>query len=401
MMSISRTKYALTPRESSEGQVLTPRNLREIAKFIESNKKLNHHHRSGRVDQLIPKGTFEKIRETGDSNVKLSIAPVHPKESALDVPLRFTSPEQYHLPGMTDPRSNSTVAARILLLLKGASQVPVHWEGEQQGTERDVAKMNALRDAEIRVRTAHRAHQFDKEAHAYCAMGALHYNSCTLEKAIPCFNKAVQVFEQIGEIQGVAFCHNILGVCHYRVGEYKLALLHHKKQEVLSSPYGQSLAEINLGVCYSALNELHFAELAFSDALANAMEARDPVLETIALGNLGLTYMRSGDLRKSQVHMERCLEHCSIAADKVGASVCLLLLGEIYSIIDDMDHALFYYEHAFRVAREAQCTDIAEIARVSIGVSRGHKAIKETMTKTAKAMGNEIQMRDLLLTLPQ
>jgi tetratricopeptide (TPR) repeat protein len=407
VMSTSRVKYALTPREGGDDQgastsktTLTPRDLRDISKFIESNKRLSRVHRSGSLSALIPQGPFERVRDNVDLVLQIAIAPIHAKESALDVPLRLQAPESFHCPAMVDPRADCTVARRIVSLLKGASSVPVHWTGEKEGTERDVAKLNALRDAEVRAKAAHRAQQPIKEALAYCALGALHYNATNIEKTVEAFSLAVHLFEQQGDAQGVAYCHNVLGVCYYRLGEFKMSLIHHKKQEVLAGSYGQAVAQLNMGVCYSALNELKFSEQAFTDALSSALHSRDSILETIAMGNLGLTYMKCGDMRRAQTNFERCLEHCSIASDKVGAAVCLVLLGEVYSVIGDNEHALFYYEHAFRVAEEAKCYDIAEIARVSVGVAKGNQSVKNSLTAMAKQMGQQLTITDILNTLP-
>jgi tetratricopeptide (TPR) repeat protein len=406
-MSTSRVKYAIAPRDNSDEQgaaagpaTLSARDLRDISKFIDSNKRLSRVHRSGNISALIPQGPFERIRDNVDSVLHIAIAPIHPKESALDVPLRLQAPESFHCPAMMDPKADCTVAKRIVSLLKGATSVPVHWAGEREGTEKDVAKLNALRDAEVRAKAAHRAQQPMKEALAYCALGALHYNATNIEKAVESFSSAVHVFEQQGNAQGVAYCHNILGVCYYRLGELKMSLIHYKKQEVLSGPYGQAVAQLNMGVCYSALNELKFSEQAFTDALSSALHSRDSILETIAMGNLGLTYMKCGDMRRAQTNFERCLEHCSIASDKVGAAVCLVLLGEVYSVIGDNEHALFYYEHAFRVADEAKCFDIAEIARVSVGVAKGNQSVKNSLAAMAKQMGQQLTITDLLNTLP-
>ena len=413
VMSTSRVKYSLTPR-ANEGSdqaspqqggeqaksTLTPRDLRDISKYIDSNKRLSRVHRAGTLSSLIPQGPFERVRDNVDPVLQIALAPIHPKESALDVPLRLQAPESFHTPVMSDPRADCTVAKRIVNLLKGAISVPVHWTGEHEGMERDVAKLNALRDAEVRAKTAHRAQQPAKEALAYCALGALHYNATNIEKAIEAFSQAVHIFEQQGDAQGVAYCHNVLGVCFYRLGEFKMALIHHKKQEVLAGTYGQAVAQLNMGVCYSALNELKFSEQAFTDALSSALHSRDSILETIAMGNLGLTYMKCGDMRRAQTNFERCLEHCSIASDKVGAAVCLVLLGEVYSVIGDNEHALFYYEHAFRVAEEAKCHDIAEIARVSVGVAKGNQAVKNSLTAMAKQMGQPLTIADIINTLP-
>jgi tetratricopeptide (TPR) repeat protein len=398
--------------------LLSPRHLRDIGKYVDSNIRIPHAHRvgggGGQLAHIIPQCPFVQTPAFGDALLKVSIAAIHPRESALDVPLRLTCPEQYHSPPLVDPRSNGTVAGRIVALLKGGNSIPVHHTqavggGEgladgsaaaDRGEATTIARLNAIRDSEMRAAAANRAQRFDKEAQALIASGALQYNSGNMEGAVRSFGTAVQRFEVTGDAQGVAYAHNVLGVCYYRLQEYKMALVHHKKQQVLSAAYGKAVAQINLGVTYSALNEHVFAEQAFQDGYQSALEAQDSVLETISLGNLGLTYMRLGDVRKSQTNLELCLEHCSIAGDRVGSAVCLLLLGEIYSVVDDPEHALFYYEHAFRVAGEASVSDLQELARVSIGVTRGNQQAKSSLSTVARSLGQDVGLAELLLSLP-
>ena len=399
IMSATRTKYTLTPRATADGEVkrLTPRDMQGINAYITANKKLNHTHRAGKVTALIPDACFAKVQDSADVGLGLSIAPVHPKESALDIPLRFAPPADFHCPTMMEPRQGTTMSTRVVQLLKGTSTVPQHWQGERDGQERDIAHTNVIRDLELRAGVAKRAGNIRSEGITHLSLGSLFYNAGALEKATQHFLLACNLFEQAGDPSATGLCHNLCGVCYYKLGSYKMALIHHKKQEELSASYGRCVAQTNMGICYTALGEPKYAEQALEDALTNAIDSKDDVLLTIALGNAGLASMRVGDMRKAQSHLEQCLEHCSIAGDKVGAAVCLLLLGEVYTQVNDFQHAQFYYEHSFRVADDCGCRDVADIARVSIGVARGNQQVKDNMVATAKRMGAKFGVRDVVL----
>ena len=221
---------------------------------------------------------------------------------------------------------------------------------------------------------------------ALFSLATLAYNAEDYAKAIVSYSEAAKLFESIEDVQGIVLCRNLQGVCHYRQKDYRSAIVQHKKQELVTGAYGRAVAQINLGVVYSALGELSFAEQAFNDALISANEAHESVLETVAVGNLGVTCMRAGDMRRAQSYVEQCLEHCSVAGDRVGAAVCLLLLGEIYAGAGDFQHAQYYYEHALRLAEEEHTRDIAEMARVSVGIARGNQAAKDKILSVAASM---------------
>jgi hypothetical protein len=404
LVSSSRTRYAPVQTEGDESRVLTPRDLQHISKYIESNKRLQPRHRAGRLGDMIPAAPFQKIEENADTNLGLRLARVNPNESALDIPLRLAVPTEYHVPGMNDlpmqAGSASSLGMRIMTLLKGSSQVPQHTPEETHGTERDVAHCNVIRDWEMRAHVAKRAQQARGHAVALLALGSLHYKAANKDKALRYFTDAAQAFEHSGDARGAALCHNLLGVACMHLQRYDDALLHHRKQGSLSGNYGRCVAQLNLGVCYGATGELESAVQALEDAQASATEADDTVLGTIARGNLGIALMRVGDLRQAQFHIEACLEQCSVAGDKVGAGVCLLLLSDMYCQLGDFPHAQFYAEHALRVSTEAKCTDVADVAKVTIGVARGALAAQAAVMETARRMGSGVSADQVIATLP-
>ncbi|CAD2217664.1 hypothetical protein AGDE_03208 [Angomonas deanei] len=399
LTSSTRKKYAVVP--SASRTLLNRDELRRIDRAMDTTDISANHRPQHLPSSTIPSLPFDRINTNGDDVLGLAVCPVGENESALNVPLRFVAPEEFNLPDLQDPPSSLTLARRLGALMKGAESVTTTWTRRPAVRKEDTTtKISALSDAETRAQSALRAGQADRAARLFCLVGCLHYNSANMELALGGFEKALECFERAQQPRGAALCHNMLGVCNYHLGRYKTSLVHHKQQETLGGAYAAAVAQTNMGVCYAALGDLEFAVQAFEDALESAKASREIMLETIGEGNLGLISLKIRNMRAAQAHLELCLEHCSAAGDKSGACICLLLLGEVYAIMNDYQHALFYYEHAYRIGGEASNPDVVSIARVCIGVTRGNAHIRDTIVQHAAQMGQEVEVSNVVNLLP-
>lgn len=401
LSSAKKKKYAVVVSE--EHPLLSRDNLRSIDRFMDTRVvSASYTGTSASPSSGIPPLPFERVLERGDDVLKMEVQPIHDHESALDIPLRFIAPEEYHMAPIEELPARVSVSRRIAALLQGAECTAVSWRYHPPvAKDYSIVQISATKDAEARAQSALRSGKRHNAALLFCVCGGLHYSYGNVELALFAFQRALDIFEDHQDVKGVAYCHNIMGVCYYRASEFKMSLVHHTKQEALGGSYAKAVAEINMGVSYAAIDELEFAQQAFEDALQNAEAAKDTMLITIALGNLGLVSLRIGDMRAAQSNLEQCLEQCSLAGDKNGASLCLLLLGEVYSLINDHLHALFYYEHAYRVGGEAQNADVVNIARVSIGIARGNTAIGDAILNLAKTLGKTNTVHRVVNQLPQ
>lgn len=397
----SRRKYKISAETT--GSLLTKSNLRGIDKFVEtayvdcSKKKRVP---SFPPSTCIPPLPFQRVADGGDEVLMMSVSPIHPKESALDTPLRFKCPEEYHVPAFEDPPSNLPLSRRVASLLKGMECIPLTW-ATPMSRDRSVTEISVVTDAEARALSAIRNGEKATAAKLFCLAGCLQYNYGNVELSVKAFIRALHLFEEVEDERGVTFSNNVIGICYFRLKEYKMALIHFKKQESLGSYYCRAVAQINMGVSYAALGELEFSEEALSDALSSAKSSKDPMLETIGYGNMGLVSLRLGKMRAAQCNLEVCLENCSAEGDKSGAAICLLLLGKLYSLIHDHQHALFYYEHAYRIGGEANNMDTVDIARVSIGIARGNAVIRDAVLQQSLLMGQEHDVETIINMLPR
>lgn len=260
--------------------------------------------------------------------------------------------------------------------------------GNSGTTERDdTTQRTSLKDAETRTQAAARAGAQLQAARLRCVVGVLYHNYGEMHAAIDAFTRALCTFESLGSVEGVAFCHSILGSCYFGNGEYKSSLSHEIKMHVLCGAYGRAVAEINIGLCYCALNELRNAHTAFSDALHDSRSACEPMLECIALRNLGFVSMRMSNMNEALTFLDQSLEVYSLLGNKKGASLCLLFLGKAHETLHNYEHSLFYYENAFQIAGEANNADIVSVSRVSIGTLKGQEKLHQTILNLASRLG--------------
>ncbi|CCD17591.1 unnamed protein product [Trypanosoma congolense IL3000] len=168
-------------------------------------------------------------------------------------------PECFRIPPLEDSPSNFLPARRVMALLKGAESNQPHWlerrpEAHGRTGGRDVVCVRVLKDAEFRRRTAMRSGDLLGTAVQFCTTASLHYNSGSMGLARAFFGKALAAFEASGDVRGVAFCHNLLGTCHYRLHQFKVTLLHHKQHESVGGCFARAVAQINMAICYAALS---------------------------------------------------------------------------------------------------------------------------------------------------
>eukprot|EP01059_Diplonema_ambulator_P035347 TRINITY_DN8279_c0_g3_i1.p1 TRINITY_DN8279_c0_g3~~TRINITY_DN8279_c0_g3_i1.p1 ORF type:complete len:414 (+),score=106.87 TRINITY_DN8279_c0_g3_i1:71-1312(+) len=367
-------------KDVSRGEIeglLTMGDMNAIKGFIHSNKNIPFKHRRGDLQKLIPKNPFRKVEAPCDSITGLQLAALTPLESSIDVPIRFEPPVEYHPPPLVDPRSTASEVEQLFTFMKRTPyrtpQAPGNSNTNNGGNNNNpseptspnpkatgssssrsgknkasVSGFKSLdpKDYMLRALTCRRAGQRKQEAIAYFNMAALNYTQNDYERAADLLGKCVAIMEKLSDRVGLAVVQNLLGVCCYRIGTYKVALHHYKKQESLCGYYGRAVAQINMGVTYSALGEKTFAVQALMDAVDNARMTQDMCIESIALGNLGLAHLRNGNLRAAQEGLEACMELCSLNGDEAGAAICLLLLGEVYSLVNDHKRAQFYFSNA-------------------------------------------------------
>lgn len=151
----------------------------------------------------------------------------------------------------------------------------------------------------------------------------------------------------------MAKSYNLLGILHYKKGNYKNALAYHQKalsyRKECGDQAGQALSEINLGNIYSELHFFDRAEASYLAALAVFKALDDTKRTADCLINLGV-------LKQTLKQQEAAYEHYSLAL-KLGEdmnnydirSLCLNNMAQVYFDKGDYEKSIALNEDALKL----------------------------------------------------
>lgn len=169
-------------------------------------------------------------------------------------------------------------------------------------------------------------------------------------KALFYTRKALSLYEGLSDEQGMADCHNNMGLAHWVDEEYQQALGSFYSALAANKRMGnyRELAKIqsNLGIIKDIMGTTKDVAGHFLDALNHAREAEDPRLQALICNNLGFFLIRQGDFETAQRHLEDALELSErigyteeIINSLTNLGLCYLRLGDLFKSVDNNQKA--------------------------------------------------------------
>lgn len=164
-------------------------------------------------------------------------------------------------------------------------------------------------------------------------------------KAISYTERALGIYRRLSDDQGVADCHNSIGLANWVVEKYPQALDAFKLAAEMNCRLGNhgELAKIesNQGIIKDMMGRTGEVEDHFLKALEEAREAGDNRLEALILNNLGFFLIRQGEFERSRQHLRAAL-HLSeqigyteeIINSLTNLGLCHLRLGDLFESVD-------------------------------------------------------------------
>jgi len=151
----------------------------------------------------------------------------------------------------------------------------------------------------------------------------------------------------------------------------------------ISDDGGQFVANTNLGLCNSLLNNSTTAAKHHQDALRIAIRMQSFSGQSVAVGNLGLLSFRGGDTQTAKACLEQHLQLTQSLKDSTAEVYAWTLLGEISNADGDYDQAVHYYEQGRKLATNKNLRGFLKKISTLLGISLGSKRMEETFKELA------------------
>lgn len=172
----------------------------------------------------------------------------------------------------------------------------------------------------------------------------------SLQQAIVFFEKALSLYQKLGDRTSEAFALAHLGKIYSDLGNPRKALdyLHPALllRQQIGDKTGETITLNNIGNVYSNVGELQKALEHFQKALLIKQKIGDQPGEAITLNNIGNVYLELGNLQKSLDYFQQSLTLRRKIGDKLGEARTLNNLGTVYIDLGEQPQALNYLEQA-------------------------------------------------------
>ena len=168
--------------------------------------------------------------------------------------------------------------------------------------------------------------------------------------------KALLISKEIGDKNGEASSHLILGEVYISVGEYENAREHLEKSLFIQRETGDRKGEAssygNLGNVYRSVGEYGKAREHLEISLAIQREIGDRRGEASSYGNLGNVYRLVGKYEKAREHYEKSLVIQREIGDRDGEASSCGNLGNVYQSVDEYEKAREHFEKSLAIQKE-------------------------------------------------
>ncbi|MCZ8046817.1 MAG: CHAT domain-containing protein [Microcystis sp. LE19-41.2A] len=149
------------------------------------------------------------------------------------------------------------------------------------------------------------------EADQLLQQGIQQYQTSQFREALQSWEKALQIYREIGDRQGEANSLGSLGIAYGSLGQYQKAIEYHQQYLTIAREIGDRQGEANslgsLGIAYSSLGQYQKAIEYHQQSLAINREIGDRAGEALSLNNLGVAYRDNKQPAEAITNLEASL----------------------------------------------------------------------------------------------
>ncbi|HEY9635715.1 MAG TPA: tetratricopeptide repeat protein [Coleofasciculaceae cyanobacterium] len=200
-----------------------------------------------------------------------------------------------------------------------------------------------------------------------------------LEKAITNWLQALEIYQELGDFQGLSLTYDYLGVTYAKLGRYQQAedalrrrLGVARTQEDFQ---GQIYGLNNLGTLLLQAGRLDAAQATFTEALTIARSVKNQEGEGLTLSNLGLVAATSGNYFEAIKRYQTALNLRSKSGDPLGEANTRNNLGDAQRNANLHRDAVIAYRAALLSAENSR--DVRNQFRALRGLVQSYSALGE------------------------
>ncbi|AFY74578.1 hypothetical protein Syn7502_02616 [Synechococcus sp. PCC 7502] len=175
-------------------------------------------------------------------------------------------------------------------------------------------------------------------------------------EALQSFHQSLQIYQQIGDRQGIGDVFNNLGITYNRVGQYQKAVEFHQKALAIRKENndlgGEGTSLNNIGNGYFRLGQYQKAIDLYQQSLIIKKRLGDRNGEATALNGLGIGYERLGQYQKAITFHQESLAIRKETSDLKGEGNSLNNLGVAYKNLGQYQKAIEVYEQSLVIRQE-------------------------------------------------
>lgn len=197
------------------------------------------------------------------------------------------------------------------------------------------------------------------QAFAYRNMSSIYSSQESYAESIEYIKKAMDIFGELGDAEGIANCNISLGHTFERLGDFSLAYDYHKmaydffKQSIDLNR--KAITTHNLAKAHYELTQLDSAEKQFKEALILSDQTNNQSLKSSCLSYLGEIEYYDGDLDTAQIFFEQSraiFYELGPDAQKYATMSSFYHLSMIYKVEGDLDQMIQMLELATKTITE-------------------------------------------------
>ncbi len=202
------------------------------------------------------------------------------------------------------------------------------------------------------------------------------YHSTEPKIAMVYAKRAVELSDSIGYKLGLSNSHKSMGIAHWVIGEYDIALEHYLIALKIIEEYDytdKKTEALNcIGLVYYEQDNLEDALSYFEQAMDDAKLLHNERLYGIAMSNLGRVHIKKGELEDALTYLYHSLDIAEEIGDQRVRGYMLNTIGEIHTLQKEYDLAIAQLKLSNTIGEDLEDYQILTSSTGNIGLVQAH-----------------------------